>query len=384
MAPGPCCGRTGISHAGPERRCTAAANAAILPVGRAWGMTMEAIGPTVRRTGERRGTGRTVVVVLLLLGAALIAAGTAPQWLGAATSLIDDPSASAEIAERLADTPVEAPVEQPRSETPVLGPAADVDPGARQILDDQQLAAIVEAYHDALDAGDLSGALHQARLYIEGAPGDGYGYVLRGYVQWLRGRCDLTIPDMTRGITLEPTFSYAYWARASCLFSRGDAAAARRDLVAADSYATHDEDLYEIAVLHGWIAYAEGNFAEARGFLRRADLRGGQAPGAVPALWLAHARGEQAADDLLDSSRVAGLGYWLDRVVLDVYAGRSGPDALRDAAWNDTRALFYLAQLRLLEGDEAEALELLVRYAGGGFSTDVEFAVAKRQIAALR
>lgn len=339
---------------------------------------MAPTGPTIQRAGDRRAGGRGIAILLLLLAAVLIGAGTAPHWLDDAVSLLESVSG----VEQVTDAPDEPAYDADgEGGSDSIGSATDVDPDARRVLDDLQLAEIVDAYNRALDGEDYTGALRQARLYIDGAPGLAYGYVMRGYAQWLRGRCDLVIPDMTRAITLEPAYPYAYWVRASCLFSRGNVGQARSDLLNADSHATEARELQEIAVLRGWIAYAEGDFPAARAIFR---LAGAGQDGIAGVMWLAHARGGREAPELLEEDRVVALGSRVERVALDVYAGRREPGALLDLASDEPRALFYLAQLCLLEGDDTEAGRLLDRYVSAGFSTDVEHSVARRQLAALR
>lgn len=301
--------------------------------------------PTVRRQEAVR-SGRTIAVLLLVLAVALVAAGLASRWA----------ELGPEIAARLDRM------------TTLVQPAQS---------DPEDLEGIVDAYYRAVEQYESEEAFRLADVYVRRAPGDAYGYAMRGYVDWWRGRCHEAMGDMDRALRLEPDYGYAYFVRGSCRFATGQLLAAEQDARAALSHAQDDGEVFQAHVLQVWLSYAQGHFAAARAAFLGARGKGGGGDLPVAAYWLAHLReGEAFRGDLQAPD---GTG-WQARLAIDVFAGREPLSDLQHAAERDGLAAFYLAQFALVEGREEDAERLLHNFVEGDFTTDVEYAVARAQI----
>ena len=301
--------------------------------------------PTVRRQEAAR-SGRTIVVLLLVLAVAMVAAGLASRW--------------AELGPQIA-----AHLDRIGGEVqPAQSEAEDRD-------------GLVDAYYRAVERNEPREAHRLADTYVRDAPDDAYGYVLRGYVDWWLGRCPAAIADMDRALQLAPDYGYAFFVRASCRFATGAVPAAERDAMSALSHAQDEGEMVQALVLRVWLAYGQGRFAAARAFFREASGKGGGGELPVAAYWLAHLRaGETFRGDL---QAPEGTG-WQAGLAIEVFAGRKPLSDLADAAQRDGLAGFYLAQLALVEGRQDDAARLLRAYVHGGFTTDAEYAVARAQL----
>lgn len=332
---------------------------------------------TVQRA---RNGGGWFVVLLLVLAALLIGGGLLPRL--ADVDLLDREPTQRDVPAVAQETGQDTPE---ASALPELPEAADLTEESTEHAAPGDLEAILDAYYAAIDANDLAAALRQASAYVKAAPGDAYGYALRGYAHWLRGRCDSAIVDLDRAIALSPEYGYAYFARGSCRFAMVRLDDAARDAGDAAAFAqTRVEEGYGHA-LRGWIAYARGRFEEAArafteaamafeevgegGAMARAGLRLSALQDGVPI------QGDVPQDMLTDS---------MEFLVLEVLAGRRTRADLENAEQGDARATFYLAQLALAEGRDEEALELLEVFMRLGFTPDVERAVARVQLISLR
>ena len=328
----------------------------------------------------RGGSGGWIVFLLLGLAALLIAGGLFPRFLD---------SVSIETETVSIGQPAEGPAEQPAetSEPEAVAPEAepaDLPEAVPEQATPEDLPAIVDAYFAALDANDLNRALRHATAYMKAAPDDAYGYALRGYAHWLRGRCDRAIGDLDKAIALSPDYGYALFVRGSCRFALVRLDDAATDAAAALIHAQTGEEAGYAQELQGWIAYARGRFedaGEAFAGAGRVFAEAGRSAGmsGVGFLLSATRAGEPITGDL----DAEGLN---DTQVLaaNVLMGERPRADLEAAADTDGLAAFYLAQYALLEGRGEEAKELLERYTRRGFSPDVERAVARVQLVGLR
>jgi len=243
---------------------------------------------------------------------------------------------------------------------------------------------LVREFAEATDDEQWKAALVLADSYIANWPDYYYGYVIRAYANWGLAECEKSLYDIDRASAREPDDQYTYFLAAYCHAYQGDLQTAQRVMDRAIEIGTNDVDPYELAVMAGWLAFADGRFAEAaEHFALAANFD--QANENVLAMeWLSYAHLGEQRDDLLAPDRLSKVAAdgWGEEVVRLMASEITQAEFLQRLA-DHPAAYFYVGQYHELLKEWDEAIEAYEQAERLPESAWLEIAVAKRRLQEL-
>lgn len=240
---------------------------------------------------------------------------------------------------------------------------------------------IDQKFRDASDSDDWPEALEHATTYVERWPDDYYGYVIRGYASWNLDDCGSAIIDFNTVNDLSPDYSYAYWAQSFCQLFLGNAVSAKESSRMAVETSGDGYDRYLADLLAGWFAYRSQDYATAAARFEKAGRFDNADSEALVGQWLSHSMDGRDAAHVFDQTGAQKLDRdWLLDLTLDLFSGDLPARAYLTETEHDPAAYFYLAQFRLVQGEEGEAMEALERAAQGTSATFIEVPMARQMV----
>ncbi len=240
---------------------------------------------------------------------------------------------------------------------------------------------IDQGFRDASASGNWPGALEYASTYVERWPDDYYGYVICGYASWNLDDCGAAVVDFNTVNDLAPSYSYAYWAQSFCQLFLGNAVSAEESARMAVETSGDGYDRYLADIQAGWFAYRGQDYATAAARFEKAGRFEDADSYALVGLWLSLTMDGKDASDVLDQTAKQNSDRdWLLTRVLDLFAGDLPARTFLTETDHDPAAYFYLAQYRLVQGEEGEVREALERAALGTSATFIEVPMARQMV----
>jgi tetratricopeptide (TPR) repeat protein len=263
--------------------------------------------------------------------------------------------------------------------------------------------------------GDRDRALAEYSSAIRVDPKYALAYNNRGLIHYDRGEYDDAIADFGAAIGADPRYANAHRNRADAYVKQGDYDRAMLDFLAALALNAKDSAAYlgrgiayekmgdydraiadydsaiaidpqESAAFtnRGYAHFYRGDFADAAADLARVE---GTETYPYPNLFrfLAQTRAGQPVSDLEPAAQRMKGRHW-PYAVLELYLGRRDAAAALTAAQKPEErceAQFYVGEWRLLQGDRAQAQQLLEEAAGGCPKSFIEYRAAQAELRRL-